>query len=207
MSHHTTSSKIKFYFDFLSPYSYLAWTWVRESDLNIEAVPVVLAQVIHHYETKGPAEIEPKRNYLWKHCLRSAKSRNIPFVMPAKLPFNSSLALRMAIAAKGDFKVIDALFRTAWEKGLDLGDPEIILNLPECSSLDEVASSKECRRELKQNVAQAIENKVFGTPTFLVGEELFWGDDSKRDLFNFLRGEDLLDQKQFKHFTESFGRE
>ena len=180
---------------------------MRESDLDIEPIPVVLAQVIHHYETKGPAEIEPKRNYLWKHCLRSAKSRNIPFVMPAKLPFNSSLALRMAIAAKGDFKVIDALFRAAWERGSDLGDPDIILAIPECSGLDSIASSKDCRRELKQNITQAIENTVFGTPTFLVGDELFWGDDSRRDLINYLKGEDLLDKNQFNHFTESFGRE
>tara|TARA_R110000868_G_scaffold129349_5_gene338025 strand:- start:7060 stop:7683 length:624 start_codon:yes stop_codon:yes gene_type:complete len=207
MSHDNTSSKIKFYFDFLSPYSYLAWTWVRDSGLDIEPIPVVLAQVIHHYETKGPAEIAPKRDYLWKHCLRTAKFRNIPFVMPAKLPFNSSYALRVAIASKGDFAVIDALFRAGWEKGLDLGDPDTILALPECSSLDDLASSKDTRRALKQNVTQALENKVFGTPTFVVGDELFWGEDSKRDLLNYLDGKDLLDRQQFHYFLEHFGRE
>lgn len=207
MHHDNTSSKIQFYFDFLSPYSYLAWTWVRESELQIEVVPVVLAQVIHHYETKGPAEIAPKRNYLWKHCLRTAKERNIPFVMPAKLPFNSSYALRMVIASGGDIRVVDALFRAAWEKGLDIGDPDIVLAIPECSTLDEQASHKDSRRQLKKNVAQALENKVFGTPTFIVGDELFWGDDCKRDLFNYLKGEDLMQKEDFQYFSERFGRE
>lgn len=200
------STAVEFYFDFLSPYSYLAWTWLRESDINFVAVPVVLAQVIHHHETKGPAEIAPKRDYLWKHCLRTAKYRNIPFVMPAKLPFNSSYALRMAIASGGDKNVIDALFRAAWEKGLDIGEPEVVLALPECQGLDEAASSKESRRALKENVAKAISRGAFGTPTFVVGEELFWGDDCQRDLMAYLKHEDVLDHAAFKDFTERFAR-
>lgn len=202
-----SNMKIDFYFDFLSPYSYLAWTWVRESGLNINPIPVVLAQVIHHYETKGPAEIAPKRDYLWKHCLRTAKARAVPFVMPAKLPFNSSLALRIAIASGGDMAIIDKLFRLAWEHGEDLGDPEVILKIPELNALDEIASSKDARKALKQNVAQAIANNVFGTPTFIAAGELFWGDDARRDLLAYLKGEDLLDQDAFKYFTERFARE
>lgn len=200
------NTAVEFYFDFLSPYSYLAWTWLRESGIDFIATPVVLAQVIHHYETKGPAEIAPKRDYLWKHCLRTANYRKIPFVMPAKLPFNSSYALRVAIASGGDKKVIDALFRTAWEKGLDLGEPEVVQALPECQGLDEVASSKESRRALKDNVAKAISRGVFGTPTFIVGEELFWGDDCQRDLMAYLKDEDVLDREAFNDFTERFAR-
>lgn len=205
MSHNNT--KVDFYFDFLSPYSYLAWTWVRESGLNINAIPVVLAQVIHAHETKGPAEIAPKRDYLWKHCLRTAKIRNVPFVMPAKLPFNSSFALRLAIASKGDLQIIDKLFRFAWEHGKDLSDPEAVLDIPECKTLDELASSKEVRRTLKENVQKAINNGAFGTPTFIVDGELFWGDDCRLDLLNFINGEDALDRGAFENFLERFGRE
>lgn len=201
------SSVVRFYFDFLSPYSYLAWTWLRDSGLNIKAEPIVLSQVIHSYETKGPAEIAPKRDYLWKHCLRTAKRRGVPFVMPAKLPFNSSYALRLVIASDGDKKIIDKLFRMAWEDGLDIEDTEQLLKVPELKSLDEIASGREARRQLKNNVAQAIENKVFGTPTFIVNGELFWGDDCQKDLFDFLDGQDPLNTDHFKYFLERFGRE
>ncbi len=201
------SSVVRFYFDFLSPYSYLAWTWLRSSDLNFQAVPIVLSQVIHHYETKGPAEIAPKRDYLWKHCMRTAIKRGVPFVMPAKLPFNSSFALRLVIASNGDKKIIDKLFRMAWEHGLDIEDTEELLKVPEFKALDSVASSREARRELKNNVAQAIENNVFGTPTFIVNGELFWGDDCQNDLYNFISGNDHLDKEKFDYFLDRFGRE
>lgn len=206
MTNNITDQNIEFYFDFLSPYSYLAWTWLRESNLKIKTYPVTLGQVIHFHETKGPAEIIPKRDYLWKHCLRTAKYRQVPFVMPAKLPFNSSYALRIAIASDGDFKVIDALFRAAWERGLDLEDAEVVLNLPECSTLDDVASSREVRKQLKENVKRANDLGVFGTPTFIVNGELFWGDDCRRDLMAYLQGEDVLDRAAFEQFTERFAR-
>jgi len=63
------------------------------------------------------------------------------------------------------------------------------------------------RRALKTNVAQAIENKVFGTPTFIVNDELFWGDDCKNDLLDFIAGNDPLDREHFNIFLERFGRE
>ena len=201
------STPVHFYFDFISPYSYLSWSWVKDAPFELHPVPVTLSQVIHSYETKGPAEIPPKRDYLWKHCLRSAKRRQIPFVMPAKLPFNSSYALRLAIASDNDPKVIDRIFHLAWVMGKDIGDPDILLNEPELSRLDELASSKDIRRKLKANVAQAIENKVFGTPTFIANGELFWGDDCKNDLLDFISGHDSLDKDQFKIFLDRFGRE
>lgn len=207
MGNSNMSTPVQFYFDFISPYSYLSWSWVKDAPFELHPVPVTLSQVIHSYETKGPAEIPPKRDYLWKHCLRSAKRRHIPFVMPAKLPFNSSYALRLAIASDNDPKVIDRIFHLAWVMGKDIGDPDILLNEPELSRLDELASSKDIRRKLKANVAQAIENKVFGTPTFIANGELFWGDDCKNDLLDFISGHDPLDKDQFEIFLDRFGRE
>lgn len=198
---------VHFYFDFISPYSYLAWNWAKEAPFELKPVPIILSQVIHAYDTKGPAEIAPKRDYLWKHCLRSAKRKGIPFVMPAKLPFNSSFALRLAIASGNDATIIDQIFKLAWAQGMDIGDPEVLLKYSSLNLLDEKASSKETRRALKTNIVQALENKVFGTPTFLVGEELFWGDDCKNDLLDFIKGEDPLKREDFNYFLERFGRE
>ncbi len=108
------NSKIEFYFDFLSPYSYVAWTWVRKQDLNFEFIPVSIPSIVAHHETKGPAQIKPKRNYLFKDLLRFTKLNNIPFTTPKNLPFNALYALRLALVsvAQGEQKrLIDSIFR------------------------------------------------------------------------------------------------
>jgi 2-hydroxychromene-2-carboxylate isomerase len=70
--------KIEFYFDFLSPYSYLAWTWVRKQPYDFEFYPVSVASIVAHFDTKGPAQITPKRNYLFKDLLRYSKLNGVP---------------------------------------------------------------------------------------------------------------------------------
>lgn len=219
--------KVEYYFDFLSPYSYLSWQWVRRNQENIEFsyFPVILGQVIHHYETKGPAEIEPKREYLFKHCLRYAQKHNIAFKAPKKLPFNSLYGLRMAVfenSGKNQFAVIDALFGAGWGHGYDIGNPDVLLSilkeagLPAKELLDNV-SDPSVRKALKNNVQQAHKKNIFGLPSFLAepnptakpqaelihaGEraELFWGNDSIEDLENYLAGCDKLSEHSFKEF-------
>ena len=84
---------IEYYFDFLSPYSYLSWQWVRKirrnflrKQIEFSFKPVILSSIIGHFETKGPAQIETKRNYLFKDCLRFSKLKKIPFRTPSNCP-------------------------------------------------------------------------------------------------------------------------
>jgi 2-hydroxychromene-2-carboxylate isomerase len=115
--------KIEFYFDFLSPYSYLAWTWVREQSYEFSYIPVSVASIIAAYDTKGPAQITPKRNYLFKDLLRFSKLNNIPFTTPKHLPFNSLYALRLALISSAGVNqkaIIDAIFRAVWSRRHDI---------------------------------------------------------------------------------------
>ncbi len=202
--------EINFYFDFLSPYSYLAWTWVRRQNYKFNLIPVPLGSLIRHYETKGPAEILPKRNYLFKNCLRYSALNGITFNPPKTLPFNSLYALRMSlkeVCEENQFKIIDIIFRLGWEKGADLGDEGLIVkeltnhNLNGMELLEKV-STPQARRILKDNINTALSKGVFGVPTFLVDGELFWGNDSIEHLELFLKGKDPLSTEKFKEFEK-----
>ena len=116
--------KIKYFFDFSSPYSYLSWENLKKDGMfekyDFSFYPVTLATIIHHYETKGPAEIAPKRKYLFKDCLRFAQLNEIEFTPPKELPFNSLYSLRLAmaeVAKESQWAVIDSIFSAGWQDG------------------------------------------------------------------------------------------
>ena len=201
--------KIDFFFDFLSPYSYVAWTRVRNDDsLQLDFFPVALAGIISHYETKGPGQIEPKRNYLMKDLLRYTSVHKIPFVTPPSLPFNSLYALRLAlrsVSGENQKKIVDIFFRAVWEYGLDIGNSDIVTNLLlkenlPANEMMEKISNKEIRQELKQNSELAISKGVFGVPTFFHNQEMFWGNDSLDYLKMAIASNDPLDQKKYQDF-------
>ncbi len=207
--------KIDFYFDFLSPYSYLAWCQLREMKFEQHAQlcykPVVLSQVIGAHQSKGPSEIPPKRDYLFKDCLRKAHDHSIPFVVPKRLPFNSLYALRISlkqIAGERQFELIDKFFRAAWEEGNDLGDTnQLSLILNDDHSMIDLATSPQARKQLKENTQEAIDKGAFGVPTFVTSGELFWGHDSIPHLIRYLDGCDPVDAETVAHFRSIFGRE
>jgi 2-hydroxychromene-2-carboxylate isomerase len=205
----SNKAKIQFFFDFLSPFSYVAWTRIRNDEtLDIEFYPVSIPNVVSFYETKGPGQIEPKRNYLMKDLLRFTKLNNIPFTTPPVIPFNSLYALRLAlksVSGSEQKNIIDNFFRAAWEQGQDIGDSELVtkilndLKLPSAELMDKI-SSKEIRIELKKNTEIATSKGVFGVPTFFYNEEMFWGNDSINYLKLSIAGSDPLDQKLYKDF-------
>lgn len=201
---------IHFYFDFLSPYSYVAWTWVRDQldRYQFEFIPVSIPSIVAHYETKGPAQIGPKRNYLFKDLLRYTELNHIPFTTPAALPFNALYALRLAlksVAGNHQAMVIDAIYRAGWEHGLDIGSDDVLRKVLADKHLpvEELFSrmeEKSSRVELKKNIEEGIAKDLFGVPSFLVDEELFWGNDSIKYLQMYLDGQDPLDHNKYQEF-------
>jgi 2-hydroxychromene-2-carboxylate isomerase len=202
--------KINFYFDFLSPYSYVAWTWVRKNwgEFEFNLYPVSVPNIIAHYDTKGPAQIKPKRNYLFRDLLRYTKLHNIPFTTPKNLPFNSLYALRLAlksVSGAHQKDLIDAIFRAGWEEGQDIGSDDVLklvlekYNLP-VEELFQKMEDKSARIELKNNIEEGLKKDLFGVPTFFVDEEMFWGNDSIKYLEMYLAGMDPLDHEKYQTF-------
>src|SRR5580698_2917593 len=93
--------RAKWYFDLISPYSYLHLKQFGRlpAGLEIEYVPVLFAGVLKHYGHKGPAEIPPKRIYTYRQLVWLAGQLGIPFKFPPAHPFNPIQALRLVLAA------------------------------------------------------------------------------------------------------------
>jgi 2-hydroxychromene-2-carboxylate isomerase len=177
---------MKFYFDFISPYAYLAWQKLRGT---VEPVPVLLAAILNATGQKGPAEIPAKRVYTMKNIARLAHDHGIPMAPPPSHPFNPLLALRVAIL---DPSFIDPIFHAVWRDGIGVETPEKLAQIGVPKELIERAP--EAKELLKRNTEYAIEKGVFGVPTMEVDGELFWGFDSLAHLQRFIQGEDPLDK-------------
>ena len=201
--------QMNFYFDFLSPYSFFAWQnlkpMAQELGLKVHYKPVALGPLLNHWQIKGPGEITPKREFLLKQCLRYAAKNNISFTTPKTHPFNSLYALRLSlanVAGAHQFQVIDTLWKAGWQTRIDMGEPDELLavlreaGLP-ADELYEKSFSKEAKVELKANIQEAINFGAFGVPSFVAGEELFWGNDALPNLKDFILGKDPLDREKF----------
>jgi 2-hydroxychromene-2-carboxylate isomerase len=202
-----TTSTVAFYFDPISPYSWLA---ARQRD-RIEAAgaqldfrPVLLAALLSAHGTKGPAEIPSKRVYTLRDVLRLAAQRGLPVKCPPTHPFNPLRALRMCIAldeARERQRFGLALLDAAWQHGLELGDPEVLVAVADRSGFDgrqlaARADEAAVKQALVTATNDAVAAGVFGVPTFVVDGELFWGEDRIDALLWRLQGnridEDLL---------------
>jgi 2-hydroxychromene-2-carboxylate isomerase len=200
----TGAAPIRFLFDYLSPYAYIAWTQVHSlaerNGRTVEPVPVLFAALLGAYGHKGPAEIPPKRVYVFKHVLRTAARLGLPLQPPPGHPFNPLLALRasslpMAEDVRRGF--IDRLFAATWAGGPGIEDPSVVARLAsevglEGPAIVAAAGSDDAKARLRSQTEMALAAGAFGVPTILVGDELFWGYDSFVDVEMFLRGQDPI---------------
>ena len=190
-----------FYFDFVSPYAYVAWTQVHALAVRhgraVAAVPVLFAGILDALGQKGPAEIPAKRAYTYKDAYRKAHRAGLTLRMPPGHPFNPLLALRIATLLDDDAVVqrraIDALYAAAWRDGAGIDTPDRVQAALDGSGLDGaalIARAPEAKDRLRERTAAAVARGVFGVPTLDAGGELFWGIDGLDFADGFLRGDD-----------------
>jgi 2-hydroxychromene-2-carboxylate isomerase len=195
---------VDFYFDYLSPFAYLASRAVpivcERNGASLRFRPILFAGLLNHWGQLGPAEIPPKALYAFRACLRYATLHSIPFRTPKYHPFNPLTALRATLAAESEDerrRATAALYELGWARGGDLGDPAEITGALDEAGLDGPAlvargGTEAVKAALKEETSAAIVRGVFGIPTMLVGEELFWGLDQVEYLELFLKGADPL---------------
>lgn len=194
-----SNAPVRFYFDYISPFAYLASLRVRalvaQVGRDVEPVPVLFAGLLNHFGHAGPAEVEPKRRWAFKQALRRAKRAGVTLEAPPHHPFNPLLALRVTHAAPANqrWSVIDALFAATWQHGRGVEQPnqvrdalgDIAVDVDELLTAAATPAIKAALTAATQEAAQA---GVFGVPSFIVDRELYWGDDNLDDL--------LADQQQ-----------
>ncbi len=170
------------YFDFVSPYSYLARRLFPRlpADLQIRNVPVLFAGLLKHFGHMGPAEIPLKRAHAFRFCRWFAKRHAIPFVMPPAHPFNPLEPLRECIRLGSSDEVVDALFRGIFEQGMLPTDDRYWQWCAAESGCDITRRDDydaAIKDTLRENTARAAEAGIYGVPTFAFEGETFWGAD------------------------------
>jgi len=205
---------IRFHFDFISPYAYLAWTQIHalaaRHGRSVEPVPVLFAALLDHHGTKGPAEIPAKRRYLMFDVVRKARALGVPVGPPPAHPFNPLLALRVAsVPMDADVQraLIDRLYAAVWSgEGRDVEDRAVVVALAREVGLDgerivEQALSSEGKARVRTQTERAIADGVFGVPTVICEGEPFWGVDSLPDLERFLDDGSVIDREMIARWS------
>ena len=189
--------KIDWYFDFISPFAYLACESLERlpGGVELDPKPVLFAGMLQHYDTRGPAEIVPMRKFTFRHVRWLADRHGIELRMPPAHPFNPLRLLRLCIAAGGDIDSARRLFRYVWRDGHSADEAEPWRQLGSelgIDDIDEAIGDPAVKNRLRENTEEAIAAGVFGVPSFVVDDEIFWGFDSMEFLAAYLEDPRLL---------------
>ncbi len=192
---------VDWYFDFISPYSYLCLHRFKElpGGVSLRMRPVLFAGLLNHFGQKGPAEVPAKRLWTYRWCTWWAKELGLPFRFPALHPFNSLHHLRLSLAAGGTEKAIRAIFDDLWTTGADASDPARFRALASSLEVSEARlAAQGVKDALRRNGDDAIAQGVFGVPSFVADGEVFWGADSIDFLNAFLADPAVLRNDEMK---------
>ena len=180
---------LEFYFDFISPYSFLAHKQIRKIEnkegIKIIYKPVLLGGLHNLHGIKAPAFIPAKAKHMVRDCKLIAEKNNIRFKFNSYFPIRSLNLMRGVLVAEEDNVkkyYIDNIFNTIWQDGLNMNDAIVIqkilqnLNInPKTFSLRTTSSL--IKDLLRKKTNEAYEKGVFGAPTFVVNNKIFWGQD------------------------------
>jgi 2-hydroxychromene-2-carboxylate isomerase len=191
---------IAWYFDFVSMFSWLQWSAVRELGRTHEVSlrPMLFGALLKQMEQRGPAEIEGKREFSYRYALWRARQANVPLRFPPTHPFNPLPALRLCIAAGGTEEAVGAIFEWIWAHGRAADTPEALAPLAASLGITDLAalSAPEVKAALQANFELAMHDRVFGVPTLAIGKELFWGADAHGFAMDYLAHPDLFDDEE-----------
>jgi 2-hydroxychromene-2-carboxylate isomerase len=174
------------YFDFISPYAYLAFEALPKSLMGVSHhviyKPVLFAGMLKHHGQLGPAEIAGKREWTYRQVLWQARQLGVRLDMPAAHPFNPLALLRLAVASSTDGQpnrwVCETIFRHVWQGSEPADDDTRLQALVQQLKPARASDALEVKAQLKANTEEAILRGVFGVPTFCVDDKLFWGLDA-----------------------------
>jgi 2-hydroxychromene-2-carboxylate isomerase len=181
---------VEFFFDYGSPFSYLADTQLpgiaAQVGASITHRPMLLGAVLKATGNSSPMAVPAKARHMGRELERWAKRYGVPF-RPNPFPFlrNTLRLMRGAVASRrlGVFeRYHPAVFAGSWADALDLGDDEVFRSVLRRAGVDadelfRAIDEQSTKDELRRATEIAVERGVFGAPTFFVDDEMFWGND------------------------------
>ena len=179
------TKSIDFYFDFISPYSYLAHKKVKKKeDINFNYKPVLIGGLHNLQGITAPAFIKPKLKYMINDCNLIAKKEGLDFIWNSKFPINSLDIMRGYLFIDNKVKdlYLDVIFDSYWKDDIDISVDDTLKNLLKKCKIESVSFFKgikdlKIKDELKKATQAAHDKEIFGAPTFVVNDEIFWGQD------------------------------
>ncbi|MFK3650342.1 2-hydroxychromene-2-carboxylate isomerase [Lysobacter enzymogenes] len=196
---------LRWYFDFISPFSYLQWRKLREltHERAVALVPVAFGAVLSAHSHKGPAEIPGKREFTYQHVLWQARRDGVALRFPPAHPFNPLAALRLCVAAGSGAAAVDAIFDWIWRDGRAGDSLEALA--PVAAALGVPAGavgSEQVKAALRANTESALLAGVFGVPTLSIGAQLFWGNDAHEFALDALQHPELLEDPEMQRLKQ-----
>jgi 2-hydroxychromene-2-carboxylate isomerase len=194
---------IEFWFEFASTYSYPAAMRVedvaRRHDCRVAFRPFLLGPIFHAQGwNDSPFNIYPaKGRYMWRDLERIAAELAIPFRKPSQFPRNGLLAARVASVADSAAWIpqfVRNVYTANFASDLDISERDVLLDcltslVPDPQSILAAAVEEGAKTRLRQNTQCAVELGIFGAPTFVVDDELFWGNDRLETALNWFRAQ------------------
>ena len=182
------TKSIDFYFDFISPYSYLSLERLKllkkSDDIVINYKPILLGGLHKLGGITPPAFNDRKLKNMKNDCELIAKKNNIKFYWNSKFPINSLYIMRGYLVIKDKFKenYFDNCFNAYWRDNIDISNENNVEMILEKTGIIkneffEKINQIEIKNKLKEFTDKAFEKDVFGAPTFIVNNKIFWGQD------------------------------
>lgn len=199
------SSNPQFLFDFGSPNAFLSHEAIpaieKRTGVKFEYVPVLLGGIFKATNNKSPAEtlagVKNKREFHALETERFVKRFGVkPYTMNPFFPVNTLNLMRAAVAAQleGAFeKYVEAAFHHMWVEPKKMDDPDVAVKALTASGLDAAkllarSQEPEVKAKLIENTQAAVERGAFGSPTFFVGKEMFFGKEQLREVEEMVSG-------------------
>ncbi len=193
------SLRVEFHYDFGSPNAYLSHRVLpaiaERTGVEFHYIPVLLGGIFKATNNRSPmeqfADVLNKQEYQAKETLRFLMRHGITeLVRNPHFPVNTITLMRGAVFAQGkawEADYIDAMFKAMWEQGLNMADPEQVArvladaDLP-VTEIIAATGDPEVKQQLIDNTADSVARGNFGSPSFFVNEELYFGKDKLRDV-------------------------
>ena len=179
------NSHIDFYFDIISPYAYIAYKNIIKIDnIKFNFKPILLGGLHNLVEITAPAFNKFKLKNMKNDCELISKKNKINFFWNSKFPINSLYIMRGYLTVKESKKreYLDTFFNAYWQDNLDLTLEKNFIPLVESLNMShheffKNIEKQEVKDQLKKSTDEAFQKEIFGAPTFVVNNKIFWGQD------------------------------